>query len=195
MPKYYKQHLLAGKSKLSAQAAEDQYYDELGPDPVRTLLSWHAPSRPYHKRDRSYYTTATILIILVSLIALIAGQFMLIGTLFAFLFLVYVLNFVTPERIEYKISTQGITIGDHFYHWQELDSFWFTTKDGYTMLHVVTLYRFPAQLILVLGDVPEDDIRNACARFIPFHEIAPKSQMDKWSESLQKHFPLETPHR
>lgn len=162
---------------------------------VYPLLSWKAPSRPFRKKDRSYYTTIVILIVLISLIALLAGEKLLIGVLLALLFLIYVLNFTPPEEIEYKISTQGITIKDHFYHWFELDSFWFSQKEGFKVLNCLTRFRFPGLLMLVLGDIKEEEVKRVCAKYLPFHEIAPKSTFEKWSESLQKHFPLENPQR
>ncbi|MBI2596379.1 hypothetical protein HYW46_06645 [Candidatus Daviesbacteria bacterium] len=171
----------------------DPFFDY---DPVRTLLSWKAPSRPFRKKDRSFYTTVAVLIVLTSMIVFLAGEKILVGAILALGFLVYVLNFISPEDVGYKISTQGVTIGDHFYHWQELDSFWFSEKDGHKLLHVLTRINFPGVLILVLGsDVSEEEVRNTCARYLPFHEIAPKTMMEKWSDSLQKHFPLENPHR
>ncbi len=186
MPQFFKKDLLSQK-ELPAPHQSNLY------NPVQTLLSWQASSRPYRKKDRSFYITIAILVTLICLIALLAGEKMLVGVLLAFVFLVYVLNFIPPEQISYKISTQGITIGDHFYHWQELDSFWLSQKDGVKTLHILTQLTFPAMLILVVQDDLEEDVKRTCARFLPFHEIAPKSMMDKWSESLQKHFPLEHP--
>lgn len=162
---------------------------------VYPLLTWRAPSRPFRKKDRSYYTTVIILIALISMIAFLAGERLLIGVLFALLFLIYVLNFTPPEDIDYKLSTQGVTIGEHFYHWYELDSFWFSQKDGYKILNVLTRFRFPGLLILVLGETPEEEVKRICAKYLPFHEIAPKTILEKWTESLQKHFPLENPHK
>lgn len=178
MPKFFKQNLLSS--------------DET--DPVKTWLAWEAPSRPFRKKDRSYYTTTAILVVLVSLVALLAGEKMLIGALFAFIFLVYVLSFTQPEVISYKISSQGITVEDHFYHWQELDSFWFSEKDGFGLLNVMTRFRFPGVLLLVLGETSREEVKKVCAKYLPFQEIAPKSTLDKWAEGLQKHFPLENPH-
>ncbi|MBI2022457.1 hypothetical protein HYS97_01240 [Candidatus Daviesbacteria bacterium] len=169
---------------------EDTLYNS-----VQTLLSWKAPSRPFRKKNRSYYTTILILILLISLIAFLMGEKLLIGVLLALLFVVYVLNFVAPEEIDYKISTQGITIGEHFYHWWELDSFWFSEKEGFKVLNVLTKIRFPGLLIIVLGNASQEEVKRVCARYLPFHEIAPKSQLEKWAESLQKHFPLENPQR
>lgn len=185
MPKFFEQDLLKTPELPAGYDLDDS---------VKELLAWRAPARPFRKKDRSYYTTVAILIILISLILALAGERLLIGVLFALGFLVYVLNFIKPEEIDYKITTQGITIGNHFYHWQEMDSFWFSEKDGYKILHVFTHLRFPAVLILVIKNVEVETVKQTCAKFLPFHEIAPRSILDKWSESLQRHFPLENPH-
>lgn len=173
----------------------DQNLDDLDQkDPVRTLLSWQAPARPFRKKDRSYYTTITILVVLLILIALLAQQVLLIGVLLALTFVVYVLGFIPPEDVTYKISTQGVTIGDHFYFWLDLDSFWFSQKEGHQILNILTHFRFPGMLMLLIQDKSTEEMKKIVARYLPFHEIAPKSLMDKWADSLQKHFPLENPH-
>lgn len=162
---------------------------------IKTLLSWKAPARPFRKKDRSYYTTIAILVILLVLIAFLAREFLLIGVLLALAFVAYVLAFVPPGEMAYSVSTQGVTTGDDFYFWHYLDSFWFKEKDGVKVLHIQTRLQFPAQLMLVLEGQDEEQVKKIVARFLPFHEKPHKSWMEKWSESLQKHFPLENVHR
>ena len=120
---------------------------------------------------------------------------MLIGVVLAFAFVTYVLAFVPPGDIKYKISTQGMTVGEHFYFWHELESFWFKVSEGQEVLFVQTKLRFPAQFMIVLGPQSQDAIKEAVAKFLPFHEIPKISLFDKWAESLQKHFPLENVQR
>ena len=162
---------------------------------VKTLLSWEAPARPFRKKDRSFYTTIAIIVILLILILLLAREFLLIGVLLALTFVTYVLAFVPPGHVKYRISTQGITIGEDFYFWHFLDSFWFKEKDGSKVLHIQTRLRFPAQLMLILDSNNEEQLKKIIARFLPFVEVPYKSWMEKWSEGLQKHFPLENIHR
>lgn len=162
---------------------------------IKTLLTWEASSRPFKKKDRSYYTTIAILAILVILIALLMHEFLFIGVIMSFAFVAYVLAFVPPHNITYRFSTQGITIGEDFYFWHFLDAFWFKQKDGSKILHIQTNLRFPAQLMLVLGDQDEEKVKKIVSRFLPFVEVPYKSWMEKWTESLQKHFPLENVHR
>ncbi len=163
---------------------------------VKTLLSWEAPSRPFRKKDRSYYTTLAIIVILLVLILLLAHEFLLIATILSLTFVSYVLAFVPPHHILYRISTQGITINEDFYFWHYLDAFWFKEKDGHKILIIQTRFRFPGQLMLVLpADHDEEKVKKLVARFLPFVEVPYKSWMEKWSEGLQKNFPLENVHR
>lgn len=209
MPKFFQrepkkmlpEEKLLPEHASSATHSEDDYHEDYFDDypypegSIRTLLSWSAPARPFRKKDRSYYTTIAILIILVSIVAILAGDRLIIGVLLAMGFVAYVLNFVPPEDVSNKISTQGITVGDHFYHWNNLDSFWIEEKDGHKVLSVLTLLRFPGMLMLLLDGVDQEEVKDICARYLPFHEIAPKTMVQKWTEGLQKHFPLENPHK
>lgn len=190
------------KQKVKGASKEEFLHPKLGEaEEIKTLLSWEAPSRPFRKKDRSYYTTLAIIVILLVLILLLAKQFLLIATILSLAFVAYVLAFVPPHRINYRISTQGITVGEDFYFWHFLDSFWFKEKEGYKVLHIQTRLRFPAQIMLVLdpqagsGQADEEKIKKAAARFLPYVEVPFRSWMEKWSESLQKNFPLENIHR
>ncbi len=162
---------------------------------VKTLLEWEAVSRPFRKKDRSYYTTSAVIVILLCLILLLASEFLLIAVVLALTFVAYVLAFVPPHPIKYRISTQGITIGEDFYFWHFLDAFWFKEKEKHKILIIQTSIRFPGQLMLVLGDQNEEKVKKIVARFLPYIEVPYKSWMEKWSEGLQKHFPLENVHR
>ncbi len=162
---------------------------------VRMLLEWEAASRPFRKKDRSYYTTSAVIVILLCLILLLAREFLLIAVLLSLTFVAYVLAFVPPHPIKYRLSTQGITIGEDFYFWHLMDAFWFKVKEGHRMLIIQTRIRFPGQLMLVLNHDDEETVKKIVARFLPFIEVPHRSFMEKWSESLQKNFPLENVHK
>lgn len=163
---------------------------------IKTLFSWEAPARPFRKKDRSYYTTIAVLVILIVIIVRFwLNDLLLIGAIMSFAFVAYVLAFVPPHNVKYRVSTQGIIIGDDFYFWHFLDSFWFKEKEKQKILHIQTALRFPAQLMLVVKEEDEEKIKKTVARFLPYVEVPYKSWLEKWSESLQKHFPLENVHR
>ena len=191
MPRFY--------SPINQEEKEPEPDEPLAPKiseagEIKTFLTWQAPSRPFRKKDRSYYTTIAILVVLLALIAFLAQEFLLIGVLLALMFVSYVLAFVPPGEITYKISTQGITIGDHFYFWHSLDSFWFKGTEQ-KVLYIQTLLRFPGQLMLVLKDTDLEEVKKVVARFLPYHEIHQPPLIERWAEGLQKHFPLENTPR
>ena len=159
---------------------------------VKTLLTWDAVSRPFRKKDRSYYTVSATIVILLCLILLLAREFLLIAVLLALTFVAYVLAFVPPHPVKYRISTQGIIIGEDFYFWHFLDAFWFKEREGHKILIIQTRLRFPGQLMLVLGEHDEEKVKKIVVRFLPYIEVPYKSWMEKWSDSLQKNFPLES---
>jgi hypothetical protein len=179
MPKFHKQDILSHEGPEEAELI-----------PFKILLEWTAVSRPFRKKDFAYYRTAAILIILISLICILAGQILLVAVVLSFGFLVYSLKFISPEDVHYRITTQGITIGDHPYLWEDLQSFWFSAKEGHKILNVLTHFHLPALLIIVLPpNVDEEDVKDLCSRFITYHEIAPKNTFDKWTDTLQRIFP------
>lgn len=184
------------KSQHKQAAKEETFTPKMGEaEEIKTLLAWQAPSRPFRKKDRSYYTTLAVIVILLVLILLLAREFLLIATILSLAFVAYVLAFVPPHKLNYRVSTQGVTIGEDFYFWHFLDSFWFKESQGHKVIHIQTRLRFPAQLMLVLEGMDEEKAKKVVSRFLPFHEIPYKTWLEKWSESLQKNFPLENIHR
>lgn len=218
MPKYFKRNLLTPphllnaphslpKPELELPAEAASLHPIIHPeipelqlnghpdDPIHDLVVWQAPSRPYRKKDRSFFTWGILLVILVGLLGPFFDASLLGLALAALLFVVVVLNFFPPEEIEYRISTQGIIIDHtHFYHWHDLDSFYLERKDQNIILYVVTYYRFPSLLMLPLGPVTESEIKQVIGEYLPFHEVPPKSLIDKWGDFLQKYFSLENTH-
>ena len=97
--------------RVSSKEQEEYFTPKISESgQVKTLLSWTAPSRPFRAKDRSYYTTVAILVILVAAIAFMASEFMLIVALLSFMFVVYVLAYVPPHDVQYKI-TKIATVG------------------------------------------------------------------------------------
>ena len=156
----------------------------------RVVLSWEAASRPFKKRDREYYTTIAVIVFLLVLILFFAGQFLLIAVLISLAFVSYVLASVPPDHIRNTITTFGIRTGDQLYYWEELGRFWFSEKYKSTLLHVETARSFPAQLILVLGEEDQKEVKAAMLKYKVFETPRP-TWLDKAAKWMQEKFPLE----
>ncbi len=155
------------------------------------FLSWDAPSRPYKKRDREFYTTIGVIVFLVSLILFFAGQFLFIAVVVSLAFVAYVINTVPPETVRNSITSFGIHNGETLYYWEELGRFWFSKQYGQNLLHIETARAFPGVLVLLIQDLLEDDLKKVLLKYTVFEK--PKdTQLDKWAKWLTEKFPLDS---
>ena len=181
-----------GSTTAAMQAAggNRQYVLTHSPE-IRMLLSWVAPNRPYRKRGKEYFVNVAIILIAIEVILFLFHQYMLMVLAFSVVFLAFTLALVPPHPFHYKISTQGITIEDHYFLWQELYDFYFKKQDGVDVLIVSTKSYLPGELTIVLGQLQPDRVKNILLPYLPFREFVKPSFIERASEWINKTFPLE----
>jgi hypothetical protein len=158
---------------------------------VKTILSWHAPGRPYKKRRKEFYLTTLLLALLIEIILFLFSQYLFMFVIISLVFVGFALTAIPPRNFFYKISTEGLMIEDHFYLWQELYDFYFRRIGGVDTLHVRTAAYFPGELILTLGDISREQAKRALLPFLPFREYVRPTSAEKIGDWLYKNFPLE----
>ena len=173
-------------------AASDQHTPPVLND-VITLLSWHAPGRPYKKRSREFYVNSLLIVIAVEIILFLFHEYLLMLVVFALAFLAFALAIVPPHNYYYRISSEGIRIEDTYFIWDELYDFYFMQQHGQEILHVRTKAYIPGELMLILGDIPTAQVKAALIPFLPFREYVEPTWVDKAGNWLEKNFPLERP--
>lgn len=160
------------------------------PEPLKILLQWRALTRPFKKRDREYFTTVGAIVFLLIVILLFLKEWFLILAIIAMAFVAYILATVQPAETEHKITNRGIITGGRTYFWEELNQFWFSERWGQKILHVETLVRFPRRLLLLLGEISQDQFEKTLSQYLPLEEPE-KTWMDNASEWLSRRVPLE----
>lgn len=160
---------------------------------VVTLLSWHAPGRPYKKRSKEYYLNAAVILMAVEICVFLFKDYAVMAVIASLGLLAFALAIVPPHQYYYKISTEGILIEDRFYIWEELYDFYFMPRFGMNVLHIRTDSYYPGELMMVLGDVPIEQVKSTLLPFLPYREYMEPTFMDKASIWLEKNIPLEKP--
>lgn len=180
----------------SDQQPADQYYDYSGyfpdalrPQPEELLYAWSAPSRPFKKHNRNYFTTIAVIVLLVSLILVFAGQFVPMAVVCAVAFMIYVINTIPPQEIQYSITTYGVRIGDKLYYWDLMTRFWYGEKYGKKLLYI-QIIEFPERLTLVLGDANTEILTSIFSELLLL-EKPPLSVYERIAQWLQDKFPLD----
>lgn len=153
--------------------------------PEEILLEWQALARPFKKRDKEYFKTVAAFIFLITVILFFLREFLLIGAIFALLFVFYVLSTIPPEKVKHKITRHGLETGGRLYRFEELFDFWFEEKWGQEMV-MIRSFRLPGRLIALLGDVDKRELKKVLEERIPFREEPQKNWVDKAGEWLTK---------
>lgn len=178
-------------STLKEEKPEDQRAQAVRPEPLKTLLTWSAPERPFKKRSREYFTTIGAIVFLLAVILLFLKEWLLIAVMVALMFVSYIMSTVEPRKVEHEITNQGLVTGKRRYRWEELTRFWFSQKWGQKMLQVETFARFPGRLTMLLGETKEDEVKKILSDYLPLEEPE-KTWIDNASEWLSRRIPLET---
>lgn len=159
------------------------------PIPEKTIYSWQAPSRPFKKCRRQYFTTLGTIVLLLCLILFFAGQVLPVAVVLAVAFLAYVLSSIPPHNIEQKITTYGLRIENQVYYWEELGRFWFDKKHQQPLVQV-EVARFPNRLTLMLGEADQNLLRDVLSDVL-LEEKPEPTWTDKAAAWLQKKLPLD----
>lgn len=160
---------------------------------VRTILSWDAPGRPFVKKSRQYYSTSILIMLLVEIVLFLFAQYLLMAVVLSLVFLAFALASVPPSNFHYRISTEGVTVEDHFFLWQELYDFYFKQREGIDVCHIRTHALIPGELTLTLGSsIDREHLKQALLPYLPFREFVKPSFMEKSGDWLARSFPLES---
>ena len=176
---------------MTAQDTGEQEAHNPSPHEVKTLLTWTSPGRPFRKRGKQYYLTSILIAFLVEVILFLFGEYVLMLVVISLVFVAFTLATVPPRNFNYRISSEGITIEDHFFLWQELYDFYFKKREGIEVLHIRTHAFIPGELTITLGSISKDHIKSVLLPYLPYREVIKASFMEKSGDWLARNFPLE----
>ncbi len=159
------------------------------PQVEEELVQWQAPSRPFKRHNRQFYTTIGMIVLLVGLILFFAGQTLPVAVMIAVVFFIYVQHSIEPGQVLYKLTTYGIRVENDLYYWSELGRFWFTTEYGMPVLHI-EVGRFPFRLKMLLGDISEEGMTAVLSEIL-LNQTPPPTTYEKIASWLHEKIPID----
>lgn len=157
----------------------------------KILLEWEAPERVFTKRGKDYFKNLFAFLFVLALVAIFFKEVLLAGVLAALGFVQYVLGTIPPRLGKHAITTHGIKTHGHEYVWEDLTDFWYTERDGVTILNIDTQRLFPGRLFLVLSGVSKNDVGKILVEHLPYHKVPHEDILDKLSSEFSRRFRLE----
>lgn len=163
--------------QMFPSAPEDIYYQ------------WVAPSRITVKRDKQWYWTVGLVIMFIIFFGTLAGQFMLIAVALAFLFAIYVNASIPAANTVYKLTRQGIEIGEgenmEIYSWGQMLDFSYYYKEGQEVMYIDTILASPQRIQLLFPQEDRKNINMIMEAHLPY-KPPPKKQTwyMKWADGI-----------
>ncbi len=176
---YIEEQRIEKEEKLEKFTAQEEV-------PGEVLLEWDAPERPFKERDKSWFTTVAVIVVLVSFVALFLKEFLLLGVVFAITFVSYLLSTREPQKLHHTLTTAGMDFGGSFYSWEDLDKFWFRYLGDERVLVINTGKGFPTQLIILLGDIDEEHLKGLLLEHLEFVAKPPTDWMESSARWLSE---------
>lgn len=143
----------------------------------RDVFSWIAKLRPFKRKSREFYVTAASVAVLFGLILFLIDGIMPVLLIVGFSFLLYVLNNVEPENIEYKVTNYGIRIGNSLTPWENMGRFWFSERLGSDVL-VLETAGLIGRVELIYEPKDKEKLEKALKKYL-VHEEAVPTILDK----------------
>ncbi|MEK7517996.1 MAG: hypothetical protein AAB583_05595 [Patescibacteria group bacterium] len=191
MPSAWKHTQKPAEPGQNQHEKDKQAYRDQNPHQIETLLEWSAPGRPFRRRSKQYYLTSILIMLLVEIILFLFSEFALMLVVASLVFVAFALATIPPRNFKYRISTEGITIEDHFFLWQELYDFYFKKREGIDVVHIRTHSFIPGELTVTLGGIEKERIKSTLLPYLPYREFIKPTFMEKSGDWLARNFPLE----
>jgi len=145
------------------------------------LFEWEAPERYQVKfSDKNFLFIVALSLVLILLLAILR-HYLMMASVIALLFLVYVSGVTKPVYIKNKITKRGIEIYDRLFEWYTLDSFYFCKKDNssYYSLIIETKLNVPKVLFLLASEKDKDAIFLLLQDKLLYKDIRKQGRIDR----------------
>lgn len=165
---------------LSLREKTQIMYPEVYPsDPEDIYYQWVAPSRLVIKRDKQWYWTVALIIMIITTIAILSQAYMCIAVVLAFGFAIYINSSTPAKDIIYRLTKQGVEIGDgeglEIYTWGQMLEYAYYYKNNTEVLYLETILSVPQRIMILFSSEDRKNINMILEANLPY-KPPPKKQ-------------------
>jgi len=110
------------EEKKEGDTLRDSLRDER--DPGKTLMQWKFSEYEEHKRGRLWYISAAVISVLFLIYAIASANFLFALIIIIIDLIILIQANRKPDRLDFKITEEGIVIGSSFHPYQDINKFW-----------------------------------------------------------------------
>lgn len=134
-------------------------------------ISWTASEFIAHEKTASWYGMLAIgAVIIGGLVYLVTKDYISVAVVVVAAILLGVYGSHRPRELEYKIDSQGLTIGDKRYTFNQFRSFSVFPEGNFSSIVFMPLKRFSAPISIFYAPNDEEKILAVLNKMLPFEQ-------------------------
>lgn len=150
----------------------------------QTLYEWDAPSRVVKTVNKKMIKNLVIIAVVISLLFIAMQEFLLVIAIVSLAFVSYILSATPSETVHNVITSHGVEYGGRFYYWNELKHYFFSERQGTSILCVDAKEGLPARIYMTLRPGDKDPLHKIVGSYLPYLQEEPRSAVDRMYYSV-----------
>lgn len=155
------------------------------PVPEKNLISWSAPEYIYYEKNTQYFIVGGIFIVILIVVMIIIKEWMTAVVIIIAAIAFFIYSQKKPQTLEYVVTNKGIKIGQRFYSYSKLRSFWIVHNPSSDSIHFEPAKRFSLPVIVQLGSQKLDLVQKALENYLPEQKDREEDFVDKISRLIK----------
>ena len=137
-------------------------------------INWRTVDHIKEERSTDWFWIVGIVAVAIAVLSIFFGNLLLALLVLLATFSSFMLAHSTPRMVDYELSRKGLIIGNTFYSYSNLESFWVVDEDGYERDRVLFKSKKLLMPLIVtpVGDAADlEDIRDFLLEYIDEEEL------------------------
>lgn len=157
--------------------------------PEDVLYQWIAPAKITVKRDKQWYINVALMGMFIIFFGILVKNMMIVAVILSLIFALYINVSLPAPMTIYKLTKQGIEIGQgkniEIYPWEFLLEYAYYYKEGQEFMYVYTFIGSPERIQVLYSEEDRKFINMIMEIFLPY-KAPPKKQgwFSKWTDGI-----------
>ena len=130
------------------------------------LFEWKIPEFAEHKRTSLWYLVMMLLALILIIYSLFTANFLFALIIILVIFIVFLKTYTRPRNLKFKITEDGVLIGNQFFSYNDINNFYFIYDPPAVKKLFFTLKGLSPHLSIPLNNMNPLAIRERLLEYI-----------------------------
>ena len=147
-------------------------------DKESDLLSWDASEYRTYERDWKWYAIVAAVSLGIIGYSIYTKDWFIIALVIVVDVFLFLYSKKQPRMFHYRVTQLGLYVGEHFYPYSEIHSFWLSLREKERKLNVIFMKKYLPQLTILIDDIDALQVKTILGKYIPEQENRSETIVD-----------------